>query len=72
MALIVEATKDNVQPTEPLSGVCRDKDDDIVLACALEAAVDYLVTGDKDLLILKKFRGIRIVTPRDFELLFDS
>jgi len=72
LALIVEATKDNVQPTEPLSGVCRDKDDDIVLACALEAAVDYLVTGDKDLLILKTFRGIRIVTPRDFELLFDS
>jgi uncharacterized protein len=72
LALIVEATKDNEQPTEPLSGVCRDKDDDIVLACALEAAVDYLVTGDKDLLILKTFRGIRIVTPRDFELLFDS
>jgi len=39
---------------------------------SLEAAAEYLVTGDKDLLHLKTFREIRIVTPRDFELLFDQ
>lgn len=72
LTLITEAAQDIVNPSEAISGVCRDKDDDNVLACAVEAAVEYLVTGDKDLLALKVFRGIRIITPRDFELLFDN
>jgi predicted nucleic acid-binding protein len=38
----------------------------------LEAEADYLVTGDSDLLDLKTFKGISIVTPRNFELLFDD
>lgn len=42
--------------------VCRDPDDDIVLACAMSAKADYIVSGDKDLLVLKAFRGIPIVT----------
>jgi putative PIN family toxin of toxin-antitoxin system len=72
LALLAEAAQDNVLPSKTPTGACRDKDDDHVLACALEAAADYLVTGDKDLLRLKAFRGIRIITPRDFELLFDN
>jgi putative PIN family toxin of toxin-antitoxin system len=72
LALIAEAAQDIVQPTEIPVGACRDKDDDNVLACALEADADYLVTGDKDLLHLKLFKGIRIIAPREFELLFDS
>ncbi len=72
LALITEAAQDIVQPSEIPTGACRDKDDDNVLACALEADADYLVTGDKDLLQMKAFRGIRIITPRDFELLFDN
>jgi putative PIN family toxin of toxin-antitoxin system len=72
LALITEAAQDTVQPSETPTGACRDKDDDNVLACALEAGADYFVTGDKDLLHLKMFRGVRIITPRDFELLFDS
>jgi putative PIN family toxin of toxin-antitoxin system len=71
-ALIEEAARDIVRPSEPPSGACRDSDDDNVLACAVEAAVEYLVTGDKDLLHMKTFKGIRIITPRDFELLFDT
>ena len=72
LALIAEAARDSVEPSETPVGVCRDKDDDNVLACAVEAETDYLVTGDKDLLHLKTYRGIRIITPRDFELLFDN
>jgi putative PIN family toxin of toxin-antitoxin system len=70
LALITESALDIVHPLETPSGVCRDKDDDNVLACALEADADYLVTGDKDLLQLKAFRDIRIITPRDFESFF--
>lgn len=72
LALITEAAQDIVQPSEILTGACRDKDDDNVLACALAADADYLVTGDKDLLHLKVFRGIHIIPPRDFEMLFDN
>ena len=46
--------------------VCRDKDDDVVLATAIAGKADVIVTGDDDLLVLKKFRGIRILSPRQF------
>jgi putative PIN family toxin of toxin-antitoxin system len=67
-----EAIHSVVHPSESMQSVCRDPDDDAILACALEAKADYLVTGDEDLLELKTFKGIRIVTPRDFELLFND
>lgn len=46
--------------------VCRDPDDDLVLATAIAARADCIITGDKDLLILKTHAGIRIRTPRSF------
>jgi len=67
--LISEAAQ-MVSPVSRVSGVCRDPDDDQILSCALSAEADYLVTGDYDLLELKEFRGIRILTPGAFELLF--
>jgi predicted nucleic acid-binding protein len=45
--------------------VCRDADDDLVLAAALAAKADAIVTGDQDLLVLKRFKGIPILNPRD-------
>jgi predicted nucleic acid-binding protein len=42
--------------------VSRDADDDAVLACALAARADLVVSGDDDLLSLKSFNGILIVT----------
>lgn len=35
-----------------------------------ETKTAYLVTGYKDLLVLKKYKDTKIITPRDFELLF--
>ena len=55
-----------------VSGICRDPDDDQILSCALSAEADYLVTGDMDLLELKEFHGIKILTPGAFELLFED
>ncbi|MBN2035621.1 MAG: putative toxin-antitoxin system toxin component, PIN family [Chitinispirillaceae bacterium] len=46
--------------------VCRDHADNEVLACALEASADYVISGDTDLLILKNFHGIQIISPSDF------
>ena len=46
--------------------VCRDPDDDNVLAAALAGDCAAIVTGDNDLLVLKEFRQIEIITPRIF------
>lgn len=72
LKIVSEAMYNIVHPSHSEQGVCRDPDDDAILACALEAKADYLVTGDLDLLELKMFKGIRIVTPRNFELLFND
>jgi putative PIN family toxin of toxin-antitoxin system len=57
---------DRVSITGSLTGICRDPNDDFILECALTGNADLIVTGDKDLLSLVSFRGIRILTPRDY------
>jgi putative PIN family toxin of toxin-antitoxin system len=43
--------------------ICRDPDDDQVLALAIAAQADFIVSGDHDLLVLKAVRSIPILTP---------
>lgn len=45
---------------------CRDPDDDLILAAAVAGRCEYLVTGDNDLLALKQFNHVAIVTPAEF------
>jgi uncharacterized protein len=54
-----------VKPSVRLQ-VADDPDDNDVLECALAAQASMIVTGDKDLLRLSPFRGIRILTPAQF------
>ena len=49
-----------------LDAVPRDPDDNMVLECAIEGKAQYIVTGDKDLLVLKTFRDVQIVRASDF------
>ena len=46
--------------------VCRDPDDDNILAAAISGECDCIISGDKDLLVLKQYQGINIFSPRDF------
>ena len=46
--------------------ICRDKSDNDIISLAVENDVDYLITGDQDLLVLKKFKKIKIISPREF------
>ena len=46
--------------------ICRDPKDDKLLELAVSGNADFLVTGDKDLLVLNPFRGVEILTPREF------
>jgi len=72
VGLISDAVQVVVNPTQNVSGVCSDAEDDNILSCVLAADADYLVTGDTDLLRLKYFKGAQIVTPRDFEQFFKN
>ena len=45
--------------------VLDDPDDDHVLACALAGNAELVVSGDRDLLSLKTFRDIPIITPAE-------
>lgn len=53
---------------EPVSHikVCRDPDDDKFLECAKDSHALYVVSGDKDLLVIEKYENIQIITAKDF------
>ena len=55
-----------VSPIPLAADLCRDPDDVKILGLAVAANADCIVTGDKDLLVLKQFQGVPIVTPRSF------
>ncbi|HEO66260.1 MAG TPA: putative toxin-antitoxin system toxin component, PIN family [Spirochaetes bacterium] len=46
--------------------ICRDKEDDKILGLSDESKADFIITGDKDLLVLKEFNSVPIITPREF------
>jgi uncharacterized protein len=50
----------------PYKKISRDPNDDHVLALASESKADYIITGDKDLLVLEQQEGTLIVQPRQF------
>lgn len=61
-----------IEPESELNAVAGDDSDNRILACAVDAKADFLVTGDKrHLLPLGRYKGIRILTPREcLDLLF--
>lgn len=61
-----------VQPASLPTGACRDVDDLMVLGTAQAAGADYLVTGDRDLLVIKQYQGTIIIAPRPFYALLSG
>lgn len=49
-----------------LDAVPRDREDNAVLESAIEGGAEFIVSGDKDLLSLGSFRGIRIIRASEF------
>jgi putative PIN family toxin of toxin-antitoxin system len=47
-------------------GIASHPQDDLILATAVSANADYLVTGDKQLLAIGYYEGTKIVSPREF------
>ncbi len=55
-----------LQPEKVEKGICRDPDDLMILGLVAPGNAGAIVTGDKDLLVIKIFKKARIVTPRSF------
>ena len=68
--IVSEAASEILPEPGRIPNICRDPNDDMIIACAIDAAADYIVTGDEDLLILKRYKDIVIINPRNFESLF--
>lgn len=65
----IELLRSQMQLVMPVSlsvQVSRDGDDDNILATAIAGRCDCILTGDKDLLILTQYEGIKIFNPRQF------
>ncbi|MBJ7610538.1 MAG: putative toxin-antitoxin system toxin component, PIN family [Candidatus Dormibacteraeota bacterium] len=62
----LEALADSVVPVE-VPDVCRDPDDNEVLAIAAVGRAEVIVTGDVDLLALGAFEGVSVMTVAEFD-----
>lgn len=63
---LVMAVAKLVNPAEEINVITDDPDDNMILECGVAGDVDYIVTGDPDLLKLEKFRDIKIRTAKEF------
>ena len=52
--------------------ICPDKEDVKFLECAVSGKVDYIVSGDDDLLSIVEIKGIRIITPANLRKVLGS
>jgi uncharacterized protein len=73
VALLLEIAEIIPRITEPIPALTRDPEDDYLIAYALIGRAEYLVTGDRDLLVLERVESVDILTPNAFgELLSES
>ena len=63
---LIAIQSDLIQAPPLPKPVCADPDDDKFLACAVAGKAAIIVSGDKHLLRLSRYRGIEILTPRKF------
>ncbi len=65
-ALLIDISVARVDaPTQPVEAITGDPDDDVVLACGVNADVQIIVSGDRrHMLPVREHRGIRIISPQ--------
>ena len=63
---LLQSTAEIIAPQTLASSVCRDSDDDNILATAVTGQCQLIITGDKDLLVLQRINDIAIVNPATF------
>ena len=68
----IEKVGKKVFITGEIKGICRDKTDDDKIECGIIGNVDYIITGDDDLLILGNYKDIEIVTVKKYLEIINS
>jgi uncharacterized protein len=63
---LIASVAEKVTPARLEGSVCRDSDDEAILATAVAGRAACIITGDADLLVLRDFRGVSILRPADF------
>ena len=66
VVLLLKSKAEIVTPAPLPRRVCRDHDDDAIIATAITGRCDCIVTGDKDLLVLKRVKAVHIIPPGHF------
>lgn len=61
----IQTFADLVRPEETLYVVAADEQDNRIVECAVSGQADFLVSGDKHILSLLEYRGVRFLSPRD-------
>jgi len=65
--LALVAVRAEMSPSKRFTApICDDPDDDMFIACALAGKCKTIVSGDKHLLKMSGFRGIKVLSPREF------
>lgn len=60
-----------VEIQENVRGVCRDPGDDKFIACAVSGPADFLVSGEKDLTGLKRYKTVKIIRVSGFLSMYE-
>lgn len=68
----VEVVAVGVRPSFRVRAVVADPDDDVYLEAAMEGRAEYVVSGDRHLLELEEYEGVRILRPAEFLELLDG
>ena len=55
-----------IETKQKINVIKEDPDDNKIIECAIESSSDYIITYDKHLLKLKEYKGIKIITPEEF------
>jgi len=63
---IIEKYSINIELKDTPKSISRDKDDDKILQCALDGNAEFIITGDNDLLVLKEYKTIKIIKPKNY------
>lgn len=63
---IVKKSVDIIKPKTTLNIIKDDPSDNKILECAVSGNADYIISGDKHLLGLQEYRGIKILNSSDF------
>ena len=63
---IIEYFSTKLLHDNKIENISRDVDDNKILKCGLAGNVDYIITGDNDLLVLKEYKKIKILKPKEY------